>query len=384
MSQPMIASPQSDRAASLDGRRVLPFGALAFVGAVGSLLTCYGSLFVSSIFGVETLGIHPDIQAAVMWGFGLVALVALWFDRRHHARNLPLLIGAVGLGVLLFGLYVHYDVHGEILAYVMLVVAALLNQTAMVRALNSTVVRQAKEIQDFNQHLEDKVQRQVKEIECLSRLKDFLAPSVAEIVINEDRESLLESHRRYIACMFCDIRNFTIFSKSLEPEEIIEILQVFHEELGRLIAERNGTINHRAGDGLMVFFNDPIPCETPVLDAVMLALDIQDAWPQLRKRWQRLGQDVGIGVAITSGHATIGLVGNQGNSDYTAIGNCVNLAARLCDQAQEGEVLIDKRAYLDVENVIEAEECETRELKGIGSSVESYRVVGLKATSSGD
>lgn len=361
--------------------RVLPFGSLAFAGALGSLVTCYGSIFLATLFGVEALGLNPHVQAVIMWGFGVLALYAMWRDRGRHQRTVPLVVGAGGVAVLLFTLYVEYDMRFEILAYVLLVVAALLNQNAMIGALYDTVVRQADQISDFNRTLEDRVERQVREIGRLSRLKNFLAPSVAELVVAEDKEALLDSHRQYIACLFCDIRNFTAASERLEPEETIALLQTFHKEVGALVAERNGTIGYRAGDGLMVFFNDPIPCDEPVLDAVKLALDIRDVWPELRRRWQRLGHSIGVGIGIASGYATLGLVGDEGRTDYTAIGNGVNVAARLCEQAQDGEILIDQRAYLDVEDRIDAVSSDARMLKGVGEPVEVHNVRGLKASS---
>jgi class 3 adenylate cyclase len=355
-------------------RLALPFGALAFIGAIGSLLACYGSIVASAILGVEPYGINPHLQAVVMWGLGLLAIFALWRDRRRHEQVLPLAMGAAGVALIVFLLYVHYDTRFEILAYVLLLVAALLNQNAMVSRLYRTVRQQAREIGDLNRNLEDRVQRQVGEIERLGRLKDFLAPPVAELVVAEGKDALLESHRRYIACLFCDIRNFTPLSESVEPEEAISLLQTFHDRLGSLIAKRQGTIGYRAGDGLMVFFNDPLPCERPVLDAVELALEMRDSLEDLRERWQRLGHSIGIGIGIASGYATLGLMGSQGRADYTAIGNVVNIASRLCDQAEQGEILIDQRVYLDVEDQIEAEPCGQRSLKGVGNPIETYRV----------
>jgi len=179
------------------------------------------------------------------------------------------------------------------------------------------------------------IRRQVREIERLGRLKGFLAPQVAEMVMGEGKEGLLDSHRRYIACLFCDIRGFTSFSERVEPEEAISLLQVYHERVGGLVADRRGTIGLRAGDGLMVFFNDPIPCEEPVKEAVMLALEIQGAVQDVREHWQRLGHSIGVGIGIASGYATLGLLGSQGRADYTAIGNVVNIAARLCGEAKD-------------------------------------------------
>lgn len=384
MAEQEAARPLADIRETNGFELALPFGALAFFGAIGSLLTCYGSIVTAEFLGIEPYDINPHLQAVVMWGLGLLAIFALWRDRSRHERVLPLAMGAAGVAVLVFSLYVHYDTRIEILAYVLLLVAALLNQNAMVSRLYRTVRQQAREIGHLNRNLEDRVQRQVDEIERLGQLKDFLAPPVAELVIAEGKETLLESHRRYIACLFCDIRNFTPLSESVEPEEAISLLQTFHERLGGLIAERQGTIGYRAGDGLMVFFNDPLPCEQPVLNAVELALEMRDSLEDLRERWRRLGHSIGIGIGIAGGYATLGLMGSHGRADYTAIGNVVNIASRLCDQAQESEILIDRRGYLDVENRVQAESCGQRSLKGVGNPVETYRVVGLQSEASSD
>jgi class 3 adenylate cyclase len=166
----------------------------------------------------------------------------------------------------------------------------------------------------LNKNLERKVEHQDHEIGRLARLKQFLAPQVADLVVSEGKDSLLDTHRRYIACLFCDIRDFTAVSEGIEPEEVIAILQAYHEAVGSLVLQHQGTIGYRAGDGLMVFFNDPIPCEEPVLDAVRLALEIRAAFNRIREPWRRLGHPIGLGVAIASGYATLGLVGFQGRA----------------------------------------------------------------------
>ena len=352
----------------------VPFGSLAFVGALGSLVTCYGRIALEAFFGVSAVQINPHVQAAVMGAFGLVAIYGLWRDRRRHGRLYPLLIGATGVAVLIATLYVRYDTRFEVLAYVLLVVGALLNQTAMVSRLYGTTLTQKRVIEDLNRNLEERVERQVHQIDRLSRLKHFLPPSVAELVVTEGREGLLDSHRRYIACLFCDIRDFTSLAEGLEPEETIALLQSYHTSAGELVAARNATIGWRAGDGFMVFFNDPVPCDRPVLEAVRLAGEIQEAWEAVGSHWQRLGHRVGIGIGIASGYATLGLVGKEGRADYTAIGNVVNLASRLCDRAEPGEILIDRRAYIDVEEEIEASGPDRLALDGIGGEVEVYRV----------
>jgi class 3 adenylate cyclase len=159
---------------------------------------------------------------------------------------------------------------------------------------------------------------------------------------------------------------------------VIAILQAYHETVGSLVIEHHGTIGYRAGDGLMVFFNDPIPCEQPVLDAVRLALEIRAAFNQIREPWRKLGHPIGLGLGIASGYATLGLVGFQGRTDYTAIGGAVNIAARLCDRAVDGQILLSQRAYVDVESLVDAELLGAFELKGVRNQVETYGVLGFK------
>ena len=359
-------------------RIVLPFGVPALGFAIASLLTCYTSILAGYLLGVDPLGINPHVQAVLMWGFAGLAVYALWRDGRHHRSNLPFAIAGVGAAILVTTLYVRYAIEFEIIAYVLLVIAAVLNQNVFLGFLNARVRRQASEIEALNRNLERRVEDQGHEIGRLARLRQFLAPQVADLVVSEGKDELLDTHRRYIACLFCDIRNFTAVSEEVEPEEVIALLQAYHETVGSLLVEHQGTIGYRAGDGLMVFFNDPIPCERPVLDAVRLALEIRAAFDRLREPWLKLGHPLGLGLGIASGYATLGLVGLQGRTDYTAIGGAVNVAARLCDRAEDGQILISQRAYTDVEPLLDATPLGAFELKGVRNRVETYGVLGLK------
>jgi class 3 adenylate cyclase len=356
---------------------VLPFGILALGCAVASMAICFGNelLFV---LGIELPIINPHVQAVVMWSLSLVAVYALWQDRKHHGSNVPLVLGAFGTAVLIATLYVRYFVEIEVFAYVLLVIAAFANQNVFLGVLNRTVRDQAHEIEIFNQGLEVKVEQQVQEIDRLARLKQFLSPQVADLVVSEGKDKLLETHRRYIACLFCDIRDFTAVSEDIEPEEVIAILQAYHERIGNLVAQHHGTIGYRAGDGLMVFFNDPIPCEEPVLDAVKLALKVRDAFEAIREPWSKRGHAIGLGLGVASGYATLGLVGFQGRTDYTAIGGAVNIASRLCDKAEDGQILLTQRAYLDVERRVQAKLLGPLDLKGVKHATEVYNILGMK------
>jgi class 3 adenylate cyclase len=313
-----------------------------------------------------------------MWLFGLVTVYGLLRDRRAHGSVMPLATGVCAVVMIAGTLYTFYDIRVLIIGYVLLIIAALLNQIAMLRSLRSQVEARASELSRLNETLEQRVESQVSEIERLARLKRFLAPEVAEMITKEGNEGLLDSHRRYIACLFCDIRNFTPLSESLEPEEVMEVLQVYHEKIGALIGESGGTIGFRAGDGVMVFFNDPLPCDDPSLAAARLALAFRDAFAEARRKWERLGNRLSIGIGIASGYATLGLVGDTGRRDYTAIGNVVNLASRLCERAADDEALLDRRAFLDAEPGIIAASPRTLDLKGIGQGIEAFPLRALK------
>lgn len=359
---------------------VLPAGAPAFLAALASLATCYGSMVAAALLGIEVERVmNPHVQAVLMWGFALLAVYFLWRDRRRHGGNVPLWVGTAALAVLVGTLYLRYDVRVESLAYVLLTIAALLNWVAFLNALNRTVRDQAQAIEQLNRGLERRVESQDQQIDRLARLKQFLAPQVADLVVSEGKDTLLASHRRYVACLFCDIRGFTALSEEIEPEEVIAILERYHAGLGDLVERHGGTIGFLAGDGAMVFFNDPVPCDAPVLDAVKLALDLQRAFEDVRAPWVKRGHAIGLGVGIASGYATLGLVGFKGRSDYTAIGNVVNVAARLCDKAADGQIFIARRAYDDIEGQVQAEAAGSFDLKGVRKAVEVFDLRGLSA-----
>jgi class 3 adenylate cyclase len=373
------AARRADGAAhATEVRFVLPFGVPAFVFAFASIATCYAGIATAFFLGVDYVDMNVHVQAVLMWGFAVLAVGALWWDRRIHCNNLPLALAAIAAAILIATLYIRYAIEFEIIAYTLLVIAAVLNQNVFLAFLNRRVRNQAGEIDALNRDLERKVEHQGYEIGRLARLKQFLPPQVADLVVSEGSDKLLDTHRRYVACLFCDIRNFTSVSEDVEPEEVIAILQAYHERIGGLVTEYLGTIGYRAGDGIMVFFNDPIPCEQPVLDAVRLAIDIRAAFEEIRAPWLKLGHPVGLGIGIASGYVTLGLVGLQGRTDYTAIGGAVNVAARLCDQASDGQILLGHRAYADVETRIRVERLGAFKLKGVRHEVEAYGVLGLK------
>jgi adenylate cyclase len=247
-----------------------------------------------------------------------------------------------------------------------------------IKNLYEKIQAQADELGEWNSKLESRVCQQVEQLENLGRLKRFLSPQVAELIISSGDESVLDSHRSNIAALFCDLRGFTHFSETAEPEDVIEVLQAYHEEMGRLIYQHDGTIDHRAGDGIMAIFNDPLPCEQPTLQAVRLAVAMRDRMGQLLNDWRKLGHDLGFGVGMSTGYATLGLVGFEGRFDYCANGSVVNLAARLSDEAKDGQILISQRAYSLVADHVEADDIGDLGLKGLAQPVRVLNVTKLK------
>jgi class 3 adenylate cyclase len=237
-------------------------------------------------------------------------------------------------------------------------------------------VQQFRALERLNAELGERVASQVGEIKRMERFRSFLSPAVADALINSGDEAALSSHRALIATLFCDIRGFTAFCETSEPEETIEVLQCYHEEMGKLISAHGAGVDKRMGDGIMVIFNDPLPCEDPAGEAVRLALAMRDRMAELCKQWKRLGHRLGFGVGISLGYATIGIVGSEGRYDYTASGTAVNLAARLCDRADDGEILLSPRAYTSIEGDFRAESSGELSLKGIREPVEVFRLVG--------
>jgi class 3 adenylate cyclase len=201
---------------------------------------------------------------------------------------------------------------------------------------------------------------------------------LAELVVSSGGEKLLESHRREISVVFCDLRGFTAFSEIAEPEEVMGVLREYHSTLGAQIFRFEGTLERFAGDGLMVFFNDPLPCPDPAAQAVQMAVAMRQQMSELIEGWRKRGHHLNFGVGIAQGYATLGMIGFEGRIDYGAIGPVTNLAARLCDQAQGGQILISQRVYTAVEGLVEAEPTGELSLKGFRDSVPTFNVIGMR------
>src|SRR5205807_2898679 len=231
------------------------------------------------------------------------------------------------------------------------------------------------EIAGWNRELEARVDAQLAELERTGRLRRFLAPQLAELIVAQGDESILESHRREIVVVFCDIRGFTAFAERAEPEEVMAFLRDYHAALGPIVARFEGTLDHYSGDGVMVFFNDPLPTPEPAKRAIEMAAAMREAAQQVLKTWRRHGHDLGFGVGISQGYATLGQIGFAERMDYTAIGTVCNLAARLCDEAKNGQILISRRVAVAVEEDAKLEEMGEVSLKGLSQAVAVYNVV---------
>jgi adenylate cyclase len=215
--------------------------------------------------------------------------------------------------------------------------ARLLNE---LRERTAQLEARSQEIAKLNEQLEARVADQVGEIERMGRLRRFLPPQVADLIVALGSERQLESHRREITALFCDLRGFTGFSESSDPEDVMTLLRQYHEAIGKIIIKYSGTLERFAGDGVMVVFNDPVPVDNPALQAVRMALDMRAALDALIETWRRLGHELGFGIGIAHGYATLGTIGFEGRFDYAAIGTVSNVASRLCDEAKPGQILI--------------------------------------------
>jgi adenylate cyclase len=251
-----------------------------------------------------------------------------------------------------------------------------------VKEYHDTITAQAAQLRDWNQTLEQRVAEQVEEVERLGRLRRFLSPQVAELILSSGNEALLQSHRREICVVFCDLRGFTAFSEVGEPEDVMNVLDGYHAAMGALIFEHGGTLKDIYGDGLMIFFNDPVPSEDPVGQAVRMAVDMQARVEELSREWRRRGYELALGIGIAQGYATMGQIGFEGRRDYGAVGSVVNLAARLCSEARGGQILLSARAFGHVETVVSAEPVGPLQLKGFQQPITAYSVASVTAASS--
>jgi len=245
------------------------------------------------------------------------------------------------------------------------------------KQLLATVTSQADELRAWTGELETRVADGVRQVERLNLLKRFLAPQLAELILSGG-EGQLESHRREITVLFCDLRGFTSFAETAEPEDVMTVLRDLHDAVGPLIFEHEGTLAYFTGDGMMVFFNDPIPCSDPAWQAVHLALEMREHSRLLTQEWGRRGHPLELGVGVASGYATCGRIGFEGRYEYTAIGTVTNLAARLCGAAAGGQVLVSERIYNAVADRVVADALGPMEFKGLARPVITFSVASAQ------
>jgi adenylate cyclase len=252
---------------------------------------------------------------------------------------------------------------------------ARVRSLARVKRLHDTVLAQTVALERWNAELETRVAEQVDDLDRLGRLRRFLSPQIAGLIVESGDESFLESHRRDITTVFTDLRGFTAFAETAEPEETMAVLRDYHGALGELVFAYEGTLEHFAGDGLMVFFNDPPPCPDAPERAVRMALAMRERVDELASRWSRQGHHLGFGVGIAQGYATLGRVGFEGRWDYAAIGTVTNVAARLCSVAAARQILISPRVRAGLDERFETRSLGPVELRGISRPLEVHEVI---------
>jgi adenylate cyclase len=246
-----------------------------------------------------------------------------------------------------------------------------------IKSLQDEVRRQAEQLREWNAKLEERVRKQVSAIERLGRLKRFFAQPVAEAIV-AGGEELLAPHRREITVVFLDLRGFTAFTDRADPGDVVDLMRAYHAAMGRIVDAYGGTLEHFAGDGVMIFFNDPVPIDKPAERAVNMALELQRAFQPIAENWAERGHSVGLGIGIAQGEATLGVIGFESRWEYAAIGNIPNLAARLCGEARAGEILIDGQTERDIAHVADTESIEPLQLRGFLQPIVAFRLRGMQ------
>ncbi len=247
-----------------------------------------------------------------------------------------------------------------------------------IKELYDIVQNQAAELADLNKNLEHRVEDQVGQLERLGRLKRFFSPQLAELILSGGAEDPLKTHRREITVVFLDLRGFTAFAETAEPEDIMAVLHEYHTEMGKLVLQHEATLERFTGDGMMIFFNDPLPVPNPAEQAVKMAAAMRRQVEELMVKWRKLDYALDFGVGIAQGYATIGAIGFEGRLDYGAIGTVTNLASRLCGEAKPGQILIPQRLLGTVEELVEAESVGELHLKGFHRPLTAYNIVRVK------
>lgn len=247
-----------------------------------------------------------------------------------------------------------------------------------IKELYETVQAQAQELADWNRTLESRVQKQLEQLERLERLKRFFSPQLAELIVTGGADDPMKTHRREVTVVFLDLRGFTAFAETAEPEEVMSVLREYHAAMGQLIMAHEGTLECFIGDGMMVIFNDPVPAPNHQERAVRMALAMRGRFEELSAAWRKLGYDIGMGIGLAQGYATIGEIGFEGRMDYGSIGTVCNLASRLCGEAQSGQILVPQRLLGVIEVLVEVEAVGDLSLKGFQRAVTAYNVKSVR------
>ena len=308
----------------------------------------------------------PMFQARTMEKEGVISLAMVPIVSKQRA------IGFIAVGSKKLHEFTDREVH-LLSAFSSQLGAALENAR-----LYDTVQAQAAQLSDLNKTLEHRVEEQVTQLERLGRLKRFFSSQLAELIVSGDAEDPLKTHRREITVVYLDLRGFTAFAETSEPEEVMGVLHEYHAEMGQLILQHEGTLEHFAGDGMMIFFNDPLPVPNPAERAILMALAMRERVKDLTVKWRKLGYELDFGVGIAQGYATIGAIGFEGRWEYGAIGSVPNLAARLCGEAKPGEILVSQRLLGSVDELVEAEPAGELSLKGFHRPIAAHNILRMK------
>ncbi len=247
-----------------------------------------------------------------------------------------------------------------------------------IKSYSDTIATQAAELERWGRTLEERVAEQVRELERMGRLQRFLSPQLANAIMSAGDEALLNPHRREIAVLFTDLRGFTSFAATAEPEEVMAVLGQYHGAVGALVRDLEATVGDFAGDGVMVYFNDPLPCPDPAARAVRMGVALRDAMEGLKANWRKRGWTLGVGISVAMGYATLGVIGFEGRRDYHPVGTIVNIGARLCAEAADGQVLVNQRAIAEVEERVEIEPFREYSLKGFHQPVAACNVLAWR------